>query len=54
MDTNNKNPSTTIADLVDFTLGTREPVTEKEKVLQKQIDEIKARVHIVEIPAEWA
>jgi hypothetical protein len=53
MDTNDKTPSISIADLVDFTLGKREPVTEKEKELQRQIDEIKARGHIVEIPSDW-
>jgi hypothetical protein len=53
MDTKDKKASVTIEDLVDFTLGKRQPITEKEKELQKQIDEIKARGHIVEIPAEW-
>jgi hypothetical protein len=52
MDTNDKSPSISIADLVDFTLGKREPVTEKEKELKRQIDEIKARGHIVEIPSD--
>jgi hypothetical protein len=53
MDTNYKSPSISITDLVDFTLGKREPVTEKEKELQRQIDEIMARGHIVEIPSDW-
>jgi hypothetical protein len=53
MDSNDKSPSISIADLVDFTLGKREPVTEKEKELQRQIDEIKAKGHIVEIPSDW-
>lgn len=53
MHTNDKKPAVTIPDLVDFTLGKREPVTEKEKELQRQIDEIIARGHIVEIPSDW-
>jgi hypothetical protein len=53
MDTNDKKPVVTITDLVDFTLGKREPVTEAEKELQQQIEEIKARGHIVEIPSDW-
>jgi hypothetical protein len=53
MDTNDKSPSISIEDLVDFTLGKREPITEKEKELQREIDEIKARGHIVEIPSDW-
>jgi hypothetical protein len=36
--------------LVELTLGTRDPVTEKEKKLQKEIDEIKRQGYIVDIP----
>jgi hypothetical protein len=53
MDTNDQKHPITISDLVDFTLGKRAPVTEAEKELQREIDEIKAKGHIVEIPSDW-
>lgn len=39
--------------LVDLTNGTRKPKTQYEKKLQKQINEIKAKGGIVDIPAEF-
>ena len=53
MDKNDKKPAVTITDLVDFTLGKRQPITEAEKELQQQIEEIKAKGYIVEIPSDW-
>jgi hypothetical protein len=35
---------------VDFTLGRREPVTEAEKELKKEIDQIKKERGFIEIP----
>jgi tRNA A-37 threonylcarbamoyl transferase component Bud32 len=40
-------------DLVELTLGYRQPVTEDEKELAKEIKEIEAKGRIVEIPKEW-
>lgn len=40
-------------DLLDLTMEKREPVTEAEKSLQKQIKEIKEKGRIVEIPKDF-
>ena len=36
--------------LIELVIGTRIPVTDQEKKLQVEINEIKRRGHIVEIP----
>ncbi len=39
--------------LVELTLGHREPETEDEKILAKEIEEIEKEGYIVDIPGEW-
>jgi hypothetical protein len=51
MDSNKK--PLEVKDLVNLTLGTQTPQTDKEKELLKQIEEIKHKGRSVEIPSDF-
>jgi hypothetical protein len=54
----NKNPvkgedtPITIKDIVDFGLGRRVPITEKEKALANELKQIEKDGYIVDVPSE--
>ena len=48
-----KDKALTEKEIIDLTLGKKEPETETEKELLKEIEEIKKKGRIVEIPKDF-